>query len=144
MIIIGKKFNFIFSYKFYYDDESDITYLCIAENLKDETAFSFLGDLKKKFLSKYDLRSINNAFAYQLKDFGDEIKSLMKFYEENPNHTKSGALLNSLNETTQILRESVEQMLDRNEKLNIIAQKSKNLKNTSNDMRMSVNKIIKF
>jgi hypothetical protein len=44
--------------------------------------------------------------------------------------------LNNLNETADILRQSVETLLQRNEKINIIAQKSKNLKSTSNDMRI--------
>jgi len=81
---------------------------------------------------------INNSFAYQLREFSEEIKNLVRFYEDNPNHTKTGVLLNNLNETTDILRETVEMLLERNEKINIIAQKSKNLTNTSNDLRIMV------
>jgi hypothetical protein len=110
----------------------------MAKELKEEVVFSYLSDLKKKFLKKYDLKAINSSFAYQLREFNEEIKNLVKFYEENPSHSKSGALLNSLSETTDVLRESVEKLLERNEKLNIIAQKSKNLKNTSEDMRTIV------
>jgi hypothetical protein len=73
-----------------------------------------------------------------MKDFNGEIKSLANFYEKNPDHTKNQALINSLGETTTILRESAEMLLERNEKLNIIAQKSKNLLSTSNDLRASV------
>lgn len=120
-----------------------MTYLCISQNLKEEVVFSFLSDVKKKFLKKYDLKAINNSFAYQLREFNEELRSLVKFYEENPNHTKTGVLLNNLNETADILRESVEKLLERNEKINIIAQKSKNLKNTSNDMRLLANEIRK-
>jgi hypothetical protein len=45
---------------------------------------------------------------------------------------------NNLNETADVLRESVEKILERNEKLNIIAQKSKKLRDTSDDFRLSV------
>ena len=62
----------------------------------------------------------------------------MKFYEENPTLSKTGVLVSNLNETAEVLRESVEQLLDRNEKLNIIAQKSKHLKSTSEDLRIYV------
>jgi phosphopantothenoylcysteine synthetase/decarboxylase len=116
----------------------------MSRGLKEEVGFSFISDLRKKFFKKYDWKTINNSFAYQLRDFNDEIKSLVKFYEDNPNHTKSGVLLNSLNETADVLRESVEKLLERNEKLNIIAQKSKNLKNTSDDMRTIVSRNIKM
>ena len=109
--------------------------------MNDEVAFSFLSDMKKSFLRKYDQHSIQNAYAYQLRDFTEEMKTLVKYYEENPKHTKTGVLLNNLNETAGILKESVEQLLDRNEKLNIIAQKSKHLKSTSDDLRRFVNLI---
>ena len=44
--------NFIYinlSYKFYYDDEDDLTFLCMGEKLDTEVAFSYLSDLKKNF-----------------------------------------------------------------------------------------------
>jgi len=66
------------------------------------------------------------------------MKNLVKFYEENPSHSKNGVLVSNLNETAEVLRETVEQLLDRNEKLNIIAQKSKHLKSTSEDLRIYV------
>ena len=131
--------TFIHSYTFYYDDDDDITYLTIAENMKEESAFSFLAEVKKKFLKKYDMKIIKGSFAYQLRDYNDDLKTIVKFCEDNPDHTRTASLISSLNDTTEILRESVEKLLDRNEKLNIIAQKSKNLKNTSEDISKMVN-----
>lgn len=98
--------------------------------------------MKKSFFRKYDTYAIQSAYAYQLRDFTEEMKNLVKFYEENPKHTKTGVLMNNLNETAGILKESVEQLLDRNEKLNIIAQKSKHLKSTSDDLRRFVKNIL--
>jgi hypothetical protein len=106
--------------------------------MKEEVAFSFLADLKKKFLAKFDMKAILNSYSYQLKEFNDEIKTLVSFYEQNPNHTKIGVLHSNLNETAEILRESVEKLLERNENLNIIAQKSKKLRDTSDDFRSTV------
>ena len=131
--------KYFFSYNFYYEDERDLTYLCICKNLNEDVAFSFLNDLKKSFLKKYDHNIIQGAYAYQLRDFVEEMKNLIKFYEENPNHSKTTVILNHLNDTAGILRESVEELLDRNEKMNIIAQKSKHLKSTSEDLRIFVN-----
>ena len=73
-----------------------------------------------------------------MKEFNDEIKNLSQFYEDNPNYSKSKELIGSLSDTTNILKESVELLLDRNEKLNIIAHKSKNLKDSSLDFKKSV------
>jgi hypothetical protein len=84
------------------------------------------------------MKTIQSSFAYRMKDFIDEIKNLVKYYEENPSHTKTKQLIGTLHETTQILRENAELLLDRNEKLNIIAQKSKNLKDNSYSFRNSV------
>jgi vesicle-associated membrane protein 7 len=134
-----KFLKYFFSYNFFYEDERDLTYLCICKNLNEDVAFSFINDLKKSFLKKYDQNTILGAYAYQLRDFVEEMKNLIKFYEENPNHSKTTVLLNNLNDTAGILRESVEELLDRNEKMNIIAQKSKHLKSTSEDLRIFVN-----
>lgn len=106
----------------------------MTKDLSDATAFSFLNDLKKKFLKNYDLKKIKSSFAFGMRDFNEEIKNLVKFYEENPSYSKTDALLNNLNETASVLRESVEKILERHEKLNIIAHKSKNLKSTSEDL----------
>ena len=38
-------------YKYYYDDENDITFLCMCENFEAEVAFQYLSELKK-FLEK--------------------------------------------------------------------------------------------
>ena len=91
------------------------------------------------------MKIIQSAYAYQLREFVEEMKNLIRFYEENPNHSKTAVLVNNLNDTAAILRESVEELLDRNEKMNIIAQKSKHLKSTSEDLKIFVNfKIIKY
>ena len=106
----------------------------MTKGLSDSTAFSFLNDLKKKFLKNYDMKKIKSSFAFGMRDFNEEIKNLVKFYEDNPTYTKTETLINNLNETASILRESVEKVLERHEKLNIIAHKSKNLKSTTEDL----------
>lgn len=110
----------------------------MGKELKEETAFSYLAEIKKRLFKRFDMKQINNSFAYGLREFNDDIKNVNKFFEENPNYSKTGVLLNNLNETAEVLRDSVEKLLEKNEKLNIIAQKSKNLKNTSEDMRTIV------
>ena len=135
--------NFIYinlSYKFYYDDEDDLTFLCMGEKLDTEVAFSYLSDLKKKLLTTYDNKTIRSSFSYQLKDFSGEIKKLANSYEINPT-SKIGMLKERLTETTEILHDNVEKLLQRGEKLNIIAQKSSRLRESSDDFVKNIQEI---
>ena len=113
-------------YKFYYQDENDITFLCMGENLNVDVAFSYLADLKKKFFSLYDKQKIQTSYSYQLKSFSDEIQKLQDFYIKNP-QSKLAMLKNNINQTSEIMHQNVEKLFQRNEKLEITLQKSNNL-----------------
>ena len=108
----------IYRYKFYYHDENDITYLCMGEYLETDVAFSFLADLKKKFLATYDNQKIQSSYSYQLKNFSEEIHKLSDFYIKNP-------------QSKLAMHENVEKLFQRNEKLDITLQKSNNLLGSS-------------
>ena len=55
----------------------------MGENLDMEVAFSYLADLKKKFMSSYDLKKIQGSYSYQLKSFSEEIQNqgLSSFFQ---------------------------------------------------------------
>jgi len=98
----------------------------MGENLDMEVAFSYLADLKKKFMSTYDLKKIQGSYSYQLKSFSEEIQKLQEYYVKNP-QSKLAMLKNSINQTNEIMHENVEKLFQRNEKLEITLQKSNNL-----------------
>ena len=98
----------------------------MGENLDVEVAFSYLGDLKKKFVTTYDNQKIQSSYSYQLKSFSDEIKKLQDYYIKNP-QSKLAMLKNSINQTSEIMHENVEKLFQRSEKLEITLQKSNNL-----------------
>ena len=98
----------------------------MGENLDVDVAFSYLADIKKKFISTYDNQKIQSSYSYQLKNFSDEIKKLQDFYVKNP-QSKLALLKNSINQTSEIMHENVEKLFQRNEKLEITLQKSNNL-----------------
>ena len=64
-------------HKFHYHNENDITYLMMSDNIHDEVAFSFLGDVRKKFMQTYNSDSITSFHAYQLNEFNEHLKALM-------------------------------------------------------------------
>lgn len=64
-------------HKFHYHNESEITYLMMSDNISDEVAFSFLSDVRKKFMQTYNFDSIAHFNAYQLNEFNEQLKILM-------------------------------------------------------------------
>ena len=84
---------------------------------------------------KKDLEEDKNAFS-------EEIKKLANSYEMNPT-SKIGMLKEKLTETTEILHDNVEKLLQRGEKLNIIAQKSSRLRESSDDFVKNIQEIKK-
>ena len=128
-------------YKFFSDDEKDITFLCMGKNLDTEIAFNFIADLKKKFFLTYDYNTqIKNAFSYELKEFSEEIKKLTNSYKKNP-VSKIKMLENSMNKTKDILLQNVQQLLERDAKLNLIAQKSERLMGDSDNFMKNIQEI---
>ena len=134
--------NIFFSYKFFYEDENDITFLSMGKNLDSDIAFSFIADIKKKFLLTYDINQIKNSFSYQLKDFSKEIKKMMISYGKNP-ISKIKLLQNSVSKTHNILFENVQQLMERDAKLDLIAQKSNRLTESSDSFMKNIHEIKK-
>jgi vesicle-associated membrane protein 7 len=126
-------------YNFYSDDEDGITFLAMMTNgIKEDTAFSYLSEIKKKFLTKYQAEDIRKAIAFQFSSFGETIKERKEFYESNPTHSKTDILMESLNETAEIMRQNYQDLLERDEKLVIIVDKAKNLRSASMDFKRTV------
>lgn len=70
-------------YKFFSEDEKDITFLLMGKNIDTELAFNLISDLKKKFFLTYDYESqLKKAFSYELKEFIEEIKKLCTSYKK--------------------------------------------------------------
>ena len=102
----------------------------MGEYLETDVAFSYLADLKKKFLATFDNQKIQSSYSYQLKNFSEEIHKLADFYIKNP-QSKLAMLKNNINQTSEIMHENVEKLFQRNEKLDITLQKSNNLLGSS-------------
>jgi len=67
-------------YKYYYINENKITYLCLCDGMSDESAFAFLGDLKKKLLQDYEIEKLLSLNTDQLMGFTEELKNLMVYF----------------------------------------------------------------
>ena len=72
------KYSIVYDkYKFFYINENKITYLCLADGISPDSAFSFLDELKKKILKTYDIDDLLSFNANKLSGFTDELKGLM-------------------------------------------------------------------
>ena len=112
----------------------------MGENLDTDVAFSYLADLKKKFISSYEHQKIQTSYSYQLKSFSDEIQKLSDYYMKNP-QSKLSILKNNINQTSEIMHENVEKLFQRSEKLEITLQKSNNLAGTSDVFYKNIHKM---
>lgn len=109
----------------------------ISKDLKQEIAFAYLNDLRIKFLKNFDSDRIYTAFAYELKPFNSEIKKLMDYYTKNL-RTKNEILQESLVDTVGIIKDSYENILDRNQRLTVVNEKTNILVNNSYQTRENV------
>lgn len=64
-------------HKFHYHNENDLTYLMMSDNIEDDVAFSFLSDVRKKFMQTYNFESVVDFHAYQLNEFNEQLKILI-------------------------------------------------------------------
>lgn len=112
----------------------------MGQNIETEIAFSYLNDLKRKFFLSYELQNIKKSFSYQLKEFSEDIKKLTNSYEKNP-ESKMNQIKRNISLTREIMHENIERLLERNEKLNVIAQKSNRLMESSDDFIKNIQEI---
>ena len=79
-------------YKFYFEKENDITYMCLVKEneslIHSESLYTLLYDLKHKFLDKYKNENIENSYVYKYQEFSNEIKPIVDFYNENDDYVK--------------------------------------------------------
>lgn len=88
-------------------------------------------------MKNYDSDRIYTAFAYELKSFSNDIKNLMEYYSKNLK-SKNEILQESLVDTVGVIKDSYENLLDRNQRLTIVNEKSNKLVNNSYQIRESV------
>ncbi len=92
-------------------------------------------------MQKFDSDRIYTAFAYELKSFSADIKILMDYYSKNKK-SKNEILKESLVDTAEVIKDSYQNLLDRNQRLTIIKDKSDILLDNSYQMKESVKLIL--
>ena len=88
-------------------------------------------------MNSFESDRIYTAFAYELKSFSTDIKNLMEYYSKNLK-SKNEILKESLIDTVGVIKDSYESLLDRNQRLTVVNNKSNTLVNNSYQLRDNV------
>ena len=131
------------SYTVFFEDINDVTFMLIGENIKTEVAFSFLSDMKKKFFSQYDDKKIQNSFSYYLREFTSEIKTIVRFYEDNQTYVKPDVLTDKNGRKINVEKKKIEDFLPPEEIIDIKSEKVKKTNDAWDDYKITVNTIKK-
>ena len=75
-------------YKMHYINENNLTFLCITDQVSDDTAFAFLSEIKLELLKMYSFEQLQEFYAYQLKKGIDLLNKYMIYYNTNPSDCK--------------------------------------------------------
>jgi hypothetical protein len=124
----------IFRYKIQYIYENSIIILLLSESVKNEDAFSFLNEVKNVIFKNFSLDELMNTNGLQLEKGSEILKKKMGYYNSHPITTSNGEIIENLNLAKGAMIENIEALLQRDDKIDIIAKKSDDLKAFSNNL----------
>jgi len=125
-------------YVFHYIVEDGITYLCMAdEGFGRSVPFKFLEDMKNRFRSSFgDRARTAHAYAFNA-DFQGIIRKLMEQANDprNTAYRSADRKMNEIHEeignTQKTVMESIEKVIDRGERLELLVHKSDDLQDNA-------------
>ena len=102
--------------------------------MDDKIAFAYLNEIKELILKKYSVDELLNTNGSQLEEGKEILLKKMKFYNSHPVTTSNGHLLENLNLAKDVVIENIETLLERDNKMTILVQKTDDLKDFSNNI----------
>ena len=117
--------------------------MLLSEQVSDTKAFAFLNEVKEEILKKYPTEELMNINSFQFEEGKKILAKKMQFYNSNPLTTNRGEILENLNIAKDAAIENIETLIERNNKIDIMVQKSDNLKDFSNNISAITGDILK-
>lgn len=131
-----------FQFHFINDKINNISFLCLSEYLQIEYAFAFISDVKQTFFERYNINSIKSAgSSYQLQEFSETIKELIRYYNNKPHLTKYGEQIMNLSIYTNVEVKKIEAVFQTEEKVNLVAVDSNVVKKNYQNLNFMEKKI---
>ncbi len=143
-----KRATFVYAdeYYFHYINANSITYMCMCDNkLSQDTAFSYLEEIKTLFTDTFSPKEIDSAISYSLNDrFKDSMKGKMNYFNANLNESdRVSQLKKGVMEYKDNVLQANDILMERGEKINLIVRKADNLRTESINYLKSVIQINK-
>jgi len=129
------------NYLFHYIIEDRITYLCITEDdFERSKAFTFLADIKKRFLKTYHARA-QTALPYAMQsEFSRVLAAQMRHYSTTMSSTETSSMARveeELDELKGIMVRNIDSVVQRGERLELLVEKTDDLNATSLSFKKS-------
>merc|ERR1712070_1287294 len=97
------------------------------ENMKRRIPFTFLEDIKRRFVTQYG-ESVHNAIAFAFNtEFSPVLQTQMEFYNNDPNADGLNKVKVQLDDVKNVMVENIEKVLERGEKIELLVDKTDRL-----------------
>eukprot|EP00928_Gymnodinium_smaydae_P084855 TRINITY_DN6812_c2_g2_i2.p1 TRINITY_DN6812_c2_g2~~TRINITY_DN6812_c2_g2_i2.p1 ORF type:complete len:229 (-),score=38.92 TRINITY_DN6812_c2_g2_i2:58-744(-) len=125
-------------YAFHYviDQTLDLWFICMAERqLLRRIPFAFLSDMQDSFRRRYRLEQVEMALAYGMQsEFRPEMQALMEKYN-SPDADRLTAMMAKVQTINDTLMDSIDKILERQEKIDLLVNRSNQLSQSSVSFR---------
>ncbi|GAA5968584.1 hypothetical protein JCM11641_007686 [Rhodosporidiobolus odoratus] len=116
--------------------QDGVTVLVIADDEAGRRMpFGFLKELHSKFTTVYNMHEIADAPAYGMNGYEKEIEQLMIQFEENPPQDAIKAAQAELAATKDVLVKSVDAVLNRGERLEVLVDRTASMQSEARAFR---------
>jgi len=126
------------NYLFHYICADKLIYMCITDDEFERTrAFIYLSEIKKKFLTTYGLTAAT-ALPYAMNtEFSRVIANEMKSCNESREYDSITRVHGQIDELKDIMVKNIENVTARGERLELLVNKSENLRNNAVSFRQT-------
>eukprot|EP00933_Yihiella_yeosuensis_P028493 TRINITY_DN2231_c0_g1_i9.p1 TRINITY_DN2231_c0_g1~~TRINITY_DN2231_c0_g1_i9.p1 ORF type:complete len:233 (-),score=39.86 TRINITY_DN2231_c0_g1_i9:120-818(-) len=125
-------------YAFHYiiDEPSGLWFVCMAERaMGRRIPFGYLGAVKEQFKQQYSNDQVECAIAYGMQgEFREHLKMLMETYN-SPDADRVASLMSKVQHVNDVLMESIDAILERQEKIDLLVNRSQQLVDSSSTFR---------
>ncbi|TXG63973.1 hypothetical protein EZV62_010967 [Acer yangbiense] len=126
------------AHTFNYLVDNGFTYCVVAvESVGRQVPIAFLERIKEDFTKKYAGGKAATAVANSLnKEFGPKLKEQMQYCVDHPEEVSKLAKVKAqVSEVKGVMMENIEKVLDRGEKIELLVDKTENLRSQAQDFR---------
>ena len=121
-------------YKMQYLFENNLILILFSINVEDNIAFAYLNDLKTEITGKYSIEELNNMNSLQFEEGKKILENRFLYYKYGAVITMKGQMIKNLNLARDAVIDNLENLIERDKKMDIIIHKSDNLLEFSNNL----------